>query len=266
MGKSRGTRIRNVYISETDGVEISPSGSYIRLSDWTLDYETFVKLTETSFVKESDNPKDKSKGKRYAKHNGQTFKVNGLRLSTFKLKGRTCVECGLVGEVFRLEKPVAREPFHLNFYGYRDGGEVMLTQDHVKPKSRGGKDHIDNSQTMCKKCNESKGSNWTMELEQDKTYYLVRGLEVRSFEVSRKNRDERLGGYFYVTKGELKGIPDIFYQEDIAGYCSRGELTDSHPEAQDLLRKKLEQEIRKCNQQIEQYRKMIKSCKQKVIS
>jgi hypothetical protein len=262
MGKSRGTRIRRAYIAETDGVEISPSGSYIRLSDWGLDYETFLTLTDKSFVKESVNPKDKSKGKRYAEHDGQVFKVNGLRLSTFKLKGNICVECGLEGEVFRLEKPVAREPFHLNFYGYRDGNEVMLTQDHVKPKSRGGRDHIDNSQTMCKKCNESKGSKWTMELEDDKTYYLISNLEIRPFKVERVFPTEEGSEDFYLVQENTKGVGNILYDNVVAGYCNRGELTDSSKQAKDFLEKKLNQAIRQCNQDIEKYRKRIKSLKQ----
>ena len=32
-----------------------------------------------------------------------------------------------------------------------------MTKDHILPKSRGGKNHISNMQTMCCRCNSKKG-------------------------------------------------------------------------------------------------------------
>ena len=34
-----------------------------------------------------------------------------------------------------------------------------MTKDHILPKSKGGKDEIDNYQTMCIRCNKAKGNN-----------------------------------------------------------------------------------------------------------
>ena len=34
--------------------------------------------------------------------------------------------------------------------------EILFTKDHITPRSKGGKNHISNYQTMCSKCNEGK--------------------------------------------------------------------------------------------------------------
>ncbi len=65
-----------------------------------------------------------------------------------------CVVCGLTGEFFAIEG----NPYpHLNFYGYdKNDNEVMLTKDHIIPKSKNGSNNFSNYQTMCKVCNETK--------------------------------------------------------------------------------------------------------------
>lgn len=81
-----------------------------------------------------------------------------LRLRTFYHKGTTCVECGLKASYFVKEKSVMEEPWHLNLYGIdEDGKEVLFTHDHIMPKSKGGRDILDNTQTMCCHCNWAKG-------------------------------------------------------------------------------------------------------------
>jgi len=36
-------------------------------------------------------------------------------------------------------------PYHFNLYGYdTEGNEVLLTKDHILPKSKGGTDHLSN--------------------------------------------------------------------------------------------------------------------------
>lgn len=38
----------------------------------------------------------------------------------------------------------------------KNGNEVMLTRDHIYPKSKGGLDNIKNYQVLCVKCNQKK--------------------------------------------------------------------------------------------------------------
>lgn len=52
---------------------------------------------------------------------------------------------------------------HLDLYGYDEIGElVLLTIDHIKPKSKGGPDHISNFRTLCKPHNEMKAHSYNM--------------------------------------------------------------------------------------------------------
>lgn len=82
------------------------------------------------------------------------------RYKLFFTKGYTCINCGLIGSYFALERSFMDTRYHLNLYAVNsEGKEVLMTKDHILPKSKGGKDSIDNYQTMCCKCNKEKGNN-----------------------------------------------------------------------------------------------------------
>jgi hypothetical protein len=99
--------------------------------------------------------------KRNAKVNldGDIIKGNSHRYQTFFAKGTKCVCCGIEGKYFAKEKGRNAKSYHLNLYAIdKDGNEVLMTKDHIVPKSKGGHDHIDNYQTMCEVCNMAKGN------------------------------------------------------------------------------------------------------------
>lgn len=102
---------------------------------------------------------------------GDMIKANSQRYQTFYYKGCTCVKCGLKASYFEKNKMSDQKSFHLNLYGIDENGEeILFTKDHILPKSKGGKDHLTNFQTMCTKCNEDKSS--TMSLE-DKVHTVL---------------------------------------------------------------------------------------------
>ena len=76
-------------------------------------------------------------------------------------KNTSCVCCKLVGTTMVLEKYREDETPHFNLYATNDEGEkVLMTKDHIKPKSLGGRSIQENYQTMCLPCNEQKGSKY----------------------------------------------------------------------------------------------------------
>jgi len=69
--------------------------------------------------------------------------------------GCQCVECKEKPTYFAMGKDNAGY-WHLDLYSKMDNEHYMYTIDHIHPKSRGGKNHIDNYQLLCKICNEDK--------------------------------------------------------------------------------------------------------------
>jgi 5-methylcytosine-specific restriction endonuclease McrA len=100
--------------------------------------------------------KDKSKDK-LVEFDGDMISMVSHRYWLFKHKGCKCVKCGLEGVYFAKEKDRNAKRYHFNLYGLRNGVEVMITKDHIIPKSKGGKHHLSNYQTMCYDCNHEKG-------------------------------------------------------------------------------------------------------------
>lgn len=108
-------------------------------------------------------------------------RVGSTRLQTLR-KSQKCAACGREGVVFRLERTRRAEGLygrerhpeykynqtpHFNLYAIeyipiKRGSKrkfrkyVLMTRDHIYPRSRGGLDTVDNSQTLCERCNSKK--------------------------------------------------------------------------------------------------------------
>lgn len=92
-------------------------------------------------------------------------KMDSQRYQLFFEHGTDCVKCGLRGAYFWLEqnKNQPGTAYHFNLYGVDDNGEeVLITKDHIIPKSKGGKNHVSNYQTMCIRCNMEKSNKVIM--------------------------------------------------------------------------------------------------------
>ena len=101
--------------------------------------------------KEKETKKYRVDGKTY------TVKMNSDRYFVF-LKNIDCVACGLEGTVMRLElNPIDNIP-HFNLYAKEDGRFILMTKDHIIPKSKNGKDILSNYETCCHICNNLKGN------------------------------------------------------------------------------------------------------------
>lgn len=126
-----------------------------------------------------------------------TFKIrtNSLRLQTFR-RSLKCVTCHRVGVIFLLQthiinasktlnclidncnmcfkhlgnrKPIGEiEPPHFNMFHLGPNGvKTLMTRDHIIPRSKGGPDTLDNSQTMCRICNGAKSDQMPEEFEKN---------------------------------------------------------------------------------------------------
>lgn len=96
---------------------------------------------------------------------GDEIKLGSDRYKIFKTKGIKC-ECGVEGKYFAKERTYTKLPpkiisYHLNLYGIRkDGTEVMMTKDHIIPKSKGGQNSLSNYEPMCQDCNTEKSNKY----------------------------------------------------------------------------------------------------------
>lgn len=86
--------------------------------------------------------------------------------------GLICKHCGIEGKFFAVEKSkrkntsVEFKDYHLNLYAIaKFDREVLMTADHIVPKSRGGVDNISNLQTLCTICNKKKDNKLETELD-----------------------------------------------------------------------------------------------------
>jgi len=87
-------------------------------------------------------------------------KADSQRYNVFR-KSIECCVCGIRGKYFALEKHPGKENmWHFNLYGTDPyGKEMLMTKDHIVPISQGGKNTLDNYQTMCQVCNSLRGQS-----------------------------------------------------------------------------------------------------------
>lgn len=83
------------------------------------------------------------------------------RYESLYVHGCKCAKCGLEASFAAIEKETSsKDKFHINIYGTRksDGKHIVLTKDHIYPRSMGGLDIIENYQTLCAGCNCNKNN------------------------------------------------------------------------------------------------------------
>jgi 5-methylcytosine-specific restriction endonuclease McrA len=96
-----------------------------------------------------------------------------VKTSSYRLEmlrdNPVCVACGRVGELWVLQAHNAKERPHLALYAVGEqtiewhklsqDGLVLMTKDHIIPRSMCGPTRSDNLQTMCSICNGKKGNS-----------------------------------------------------------------------------------------------------------
>lgn len=97
-------------------------------------------------------------------------RMNSERYHVFK-SNPYCVACGLQGTRMLLDKNPGDLTPHFNFYAVENDRLVLMTKDHILPKSKGGNDELSNYSTCCAICNNLKGDH-------DLSYDQVRRLRL----------------------------------------------------------------------------------------
>lgn len=94
---------------------------------------------------------------------GVKVNVQSVRLRTFATQSIDCACCAVKGAFFAIERSVSKDGkpagnYHLNLWGLNDfDEEILMTHDHKLARSLGGKDKLENTETMCGPCNWKKG-------------------------------------------------------------------------------------------------------------
>lgn len=110
-------------------------------------YEDLIRKEIYSIDEVREKTKDVlfEKDKRNAKvdFDRDLIKGNSQRYQTFFTKGCKCVVCGIEGKYFAKERHLYDKTYHLNLYAVDDNGdEILMTKDHIIPRSKGGIDDI----------------------------------------------------------------------------------------------------------------------------
>lgn len=98
----------------------------------------------------------------------QKTEIHGHEVSKGKTlyvvkNNQVCAVCGIKASYAAIEKnnesAKGSKGWHINVWAVRDDEKhVLLTKDHIIPKSKGGNDDFGNLQTMCVTCNSRKGN------------------------------------------------------------------------------------------------------------
>lgn len=88
--------------------------------------------------------------------------MNQVRMLLMK-QTQKCACCEIEGAYFWLEKNGCFSP-HFNLYGHghepeESGRPILMTMDHITPKSKGGLTTLKNVQLLCSRCNALKGND-----------------------------------------------------------------------------------------------------------
>lgn len=102
--------------------------------------------------------------------------IKGSKIKTFERKGCNCIKCNAKGLYFYLEKVNVDDVDHhiLQLISInKKGKELMMTKDHIKPRSKGGGDGIYNLQPMCIDCNNLKGNSYVRAILPNRVLHII---------------------------------------------------------------------------------------------
>jgi len=92
---------------------------------------------------------------------GYVVNTSTRTLKVFKYKGCKCARCRKVANIARVERELSSGRLCLKLYRKLPNGHLdFFNKDHIRPRSRGGSNHLSNLQPMCFECNKIKGAKY----------------------------------------------------------------------------------------------------------
>jgi 5-methylcytosine-specific restriction endonuclease McrA len=173
-------------------------------------FEDFIAQVEVAKMKDRKKPRhirtfgvdeildlvssNDSKKEFVVDHKSYYVKMNSDRYLVFK-NNKKCAACSLEGTKMILDLNPGDNSPHFNLYGEEKGKLVLMTKDHIIPKSKGGQDVLSNYQTSCFLCNNLKA-------DYDLTYDQVR--ELRDLVKNEKKlKRKELWDLIFKTRAEM---------------------------------------------------------------
>lgn len=159
--------------------------------------EVFQMLGEDNLKTECYNKSNKS-AENQIEVDGYLVYTRSLRYMTFYQKGCKCCVCGKEGTHFTLDS--GDGPDNRRHFNLRADDGTLVTKDHIVPKSRGGRDHISNMQTMCCYCNKAKGNYMEGDEEPENT---IIAIKVDNNDKTKEFKDEN-AALFWILHDVMK--------------------------------------------------------------
>ena len=168
-------------------------------------------LNFTNFLLESNKFSSKKYIQYFKYELVETYPLSDLekykdhrRLQVFYLKGVKCPNCNIEGEI--LTKSVDRKgAIHIDVCTKE---LYPFTIDHIIPKSKGGKDYIDNLRPMCCVCNWERGNGDLTPAESRKKYSFPKRYPKNTDpDILKEVTDIKVGDTVYKKiTGKLLGV------------------------------------------------------------
>jgi hypothetical protein len=111
---------------------------------------------------------------------------NHRRLGVFAQKGRKCVCCHIEGTRLIKHRIINRNRSYADHIDLYTKDLILMTVDHMLPKCKGGNEKFRNKQTMCYKCNQSKGGKYVPFLGGFSWFYRLEYLIKMFLNTNRK--------------------------------------------------------------------------------
>jgi len=167
-----------------------------------------VVIVGTYSVEEVLGQVHESSSEKKTEFHGHNIRFGSTRFRVFN-RSLVCECCGIIGKKFILkvreniqnkfgQTLIVKEP-ELNLFAEEYGEDILMTQDHIIPQSKGGSDNLDNLQTMCSICNNIKGNS---DLDLHELLLLRAHFNIAKERISEFNSLTNLYGleYKYQTK------------------------------------------------------------------